>query len=63
MVKKEGMMRFWSGIRSSVVGSFPGQASYFLAYEAAQEVMSKSFPENGSDLHTFINSGIAGSTC
>ncbi|KAI9204210.1 mitochondrial carrier domain-containing protein [Polychytrium aggregatum] len=44
VIKHEGITRFWRGLGPSVAGSFPGQASYYLAYETAQEVSKHILP-------------------
>ncbi|KAI8916153.1 mitochondrial carrier domain-containing protein [Gorgonomyces haynaldii] len=56
IAKREGIARFWRGMVPSVVGSFPGQAFYYLALESAQEVMGKLLPKRDkeSELEVFL---------
>jgi hypothetical protein len=41
IARREGIPRFWRGLGASVVGTFPGQAAYYLGYETAQSYTSK----------------------
>lgn len=60
IAKSEGPLRFWRGLFPSVVGSFPGQASYYLAYESAQEVSKLVFHDEQSPHCTFWRGFVSG---
>jgi hypothetical protein len=52
IARREGIARFWRGMTPSVLGSFPGQAAYYLAYESTQEALKPIFPPD-SDTNKF----------
>ena len=58
--KREGILRFWRGVVPSTLGNFPGQASYYLAYESAQEVMARLLPNGESKWVTFARGFFSG---
>jgi hypothetical protein len=60
IAKREGFARFWRGVLPSTLGNFPGQANYYLAYESAQEIMSKLLPNERSELQRFSRGFISG---
>ena len=61
IARKEGLFRFWRGVVPSTIGNFPGQASYYLAYESAQEAMTHLLPDqNSSRIGTFLRGFFSG---
>jgi Mitochondrial carrier protein len=61
IAQREGIFRFWRGIGPSVIGSFPGQASYYLAYESTQEVL-KQLKTTESNFSIFARGFLAGAS-
>ncbi|KND03029.1 uncharacterized protein SPPG_02099 [Spizellomyces punctatus DAOM BR117] len=60
IAKTEGIARFWRGLPPAVVGSFPGQAMYYLAYETAQDVCAQSMAKETLEKSVFLRGFIAG---
>ena len=58
IARREGIPRFWRGLGASVVGTFPGQAAYYLGYETAQAYTSKHWDE--TPYTTFFKGFISG---
>ncbi|KAL2918671.1 hypothetical protein HK105_201505 [Polyrhizophydium stewartii] len=56
----EGVARFWHGLAPSVIGSFPGQAMYYLAYESAQELSKAVFSDPAAPATTFAKGFLSG---
>jgi hypothetical protein len=48
------------GVVPATIGNFPGQASYYLAYETAQEAMTKLLPNGESKFVTFARGFVSG---
>ncbi|KAI9099950.1 mitochondrial carrier domain-containing protein [Phlyctochytrium arcticum] len=59
IARTEGIARFWRGLPPSVLGSFPGQAMYYLAYETAQDACSQS---SAMDKSPFLRGFASGAT-
>ncbi|KAJ8324400.1 hypothetical protein O5D80_006659 [Batrachochytrium dendrobatidis] len=60
IAKDEGILRFWRGLFPSVIGSFPGQAMYYMAYESTQEVVDKVLANNSSHGAIFTKGFLSG---
>ena len=60
IARREGVLRFWRGVVPSTIGNFPGQASYYLAYESAQEGMTRLLPDDKSRVVTFLRGFFSG---
>jgi hypothetical protein len=60
IAKREGITRFWRGIVPSTIGNFPGQSSYYLAYETSQMVISRWIPNEDTKLARFTKGFLAG---
>ncbi|KAI8897509.1 mitochondrial carrier domain-containing protein [Globomyces pollinis-pini] len=60
IAQREGVPRFWRGIGPSTLGNFPGQASYYLAYESSQEFLSTFLKNDQSKSVTFLKGFLSG---
>lgn len=61
IARREGIPRFWRGLGASVVGTFPGQAAYYLGYETAQSYTSKHWDAvKDTPYTTFLKGFISG---
>ncbi|KAI9014721.1 mitochondrial carrier domain-containing protein [Gaertneriomyces semiglobifer] len=60
MAKNEGIARFWRGLPPAVVGSFPGQAMYYLAYETVQDVWAQNVAAQSFGSNPFLRGFAAG---
>ncbi|KAJ3051044.1 hypothetical protein HK097_007987 [Rhizophlyctis rosea] len=54
IAKTEGIARFWRGLPPAVLGSFPGQAMYYTAYESAQELLARTVGEKYGFMKGFV---------
>ncbi|KAI8821728.1 mitochondrial carrier domain-containing protein [Fimicolochytrium jonesii] len=62
IARTEGIPRFWRGLLPAVIGSFPGQAMYYLAYETAQDACAQSMPRDLLERSAFVR-GFAAGAC
>ncbi|KAJ3414684.1 hypothetical protein HDV05_006219 [Chytridiales sp. JEL 0842] len=61
ILKTEGLGRFWKGAGPAIVGSFPGQAFYYMTYETSQEITGRYFgtSENATFWRGFLSGASA----
>ncbi|KAJ3210058.1 hypothetical protein HDU67_005695 [Dinochytrium kinnereticum] len=67
-INEIGIGRFWKGAGTAIVGSFPGQACYYMTYESVQELfgtisVKNEAPANVSNTDvTFFRGFVAGAS-
>ncbi|RKP00286.1 hypothetical protein CXG81DRAFT_7875, partial [Caulochytrium protostelioides] len=57
-LQTEGLRRLWHGIVPATLGSFPGQATYYLTYETAQSMLPHADATTGG--MAFVRGCVAG---